>query len=330
MLKGLHARALLTVSLLASVPGWAQAAEPKAAAGAQITFHADEAYPESFAWSPRQKVFFVGSIHKGTLGTVSLTGTYKPFASDSAMVASTGIKYDAKRNLVWAALCDIGVATQSSPRTQGKQAAVIAFDASTGKKKHAIDLTGVGSDGAHCANDLAFDPAGNVYVTDSNTPVVYVIDRHFKPRELVRNEAFTGEGFNLNGIVYHPDGYLLVGKHNTGDLFRITLGPKVEVRAVQLSAKIPGADGIERVDRNTLVIAQNAGQDRAIRVTSTDGWQSAEVVEVARSVASFPVAVTTVGNDLYMLVNRVDTLIDPSAKKVSDYLVQRLPSKSGD
>ncbi|MDR3369695.1 hypothetical protein [Rhodoferax sp.] len=290
-----------------------------------ITFHADQAYPESVAWSPRQNAFFVGSLRLGTIGIVSPSGGYRQFASDKLMFGSGGIKYDAKRNWVWAALCDIGVSTASSPQTQGKTAAVIAFDAKSGKRKRYIDLAPL-VPGAHCANDLAFDGAGNIYVTDSFAPVVYVIDQKMKARVLVSSEKFEGQNFNLNGIAYHGSGYLLVGKHNSGDFYKITLKPRVEVQIVELSIKVPGADGIELLGKTSMIVAQNQGHDRAMLLTSIDDWKSAKVQELAKSVVSFPTAVTTRGKDIYMLNNRVDTLIDASANKVSDYVLQRLPA----
>ncbi len=293
-----------------------------------ITFHADEVYPESVTWSPRQKAFFVGSLRKGNIGKVLMNGEYQPFAQDVLMLGSSGVKYDTKRNWVWAAMCDIGVATGSSPATQGKVAAIIAFDATTGEKKRFIDLAPL-VEGGRCANDLAFDPAGNIYVTDSFAPVVYVIDKHFKPRVLIKSDLFSGENFNLNGIVYHPGGFILVGKHNSGELFRITLSPKPEVHLVRLSSAIPGVDGIELEGATSLVAAQNSGHDRALQITSSDGWKSAEVTELAKAAATFAVAVTRVGHDDYLLVNRVVTLISPSATKVSDYILQRLPSRTG-
>lgn len=313
---------IVAATLLASMLPHAQASTPQSAGN--ITFHADEAYPESVAWSARQRTFFVGSFHKGTIGKVSPEGKYKAFASDKRMVGSAGIKYDAKRNWVWAALCDVGAATRSSPSTQGKLGAVIAFDASTGKAMRYIDLAPLVG-GGHCTNDLTIDPDQNIYVTDSIAPVIYVIDRHFRPRVLVRSEKFQGENFNLNGIVYHPDGYLLVGKHNSGEFFRISLKPRVEIQQVELPAAVPGADGIELVDGHTLLVAQNLGHDRAVLLTSTDGWKSAEIQEVSKSAVSFPTAITIKGREAYMLNNRVDTLIDPSAKRVSDYVLQHLP-----
>lgn len=318
----------LAGALLAASQATAQSAKSASKQSTSITFHAEEAYPESVAWSPRQDAFFVGSLRKGTIGKVSPSGAYKAFASDTRMFGTSGIKYDARRNWVWAALCDIGVATKTSPNTQGKIAAIIAFDATSGKRKRFIDLAPL-VEGPRCANDLAFDPEGNIYVTDSFAPVVYVVDKRFTPRVLVRSKLFTGENFNLNGIVYHPDGYLLVGKHNSGELFRITLMPTPEVFPVHLSTAIPGADGIELLSPGSVVAAQNSGYDRAVQLNSGDGWRSAEVVELAKAAASFPVAVTWAGDELYLLVNRVDTLITPTAVKLSDYLLQNVSAGAG-
>jgi sugar lactone lactonase YvrE len=317
-------KAALAVVLMGAMTAHARGPEANQESSDTVTFHADQAYPESVSWSARQKVFFVGSLRLGTIGKVTPTGVYKPFASDTAMFGSGGIKYDAKRNWVWAALCDIGVSTKSSPDTKGKTAAIIAFNATTGKKERYINLAPLTA-GGHCANDLAFDPEGNIYVTDSFAPVVYAVDHHFKARVLVRSDVFKGDNFNLNGIAYHPDGYLLVGKHNSGEFFRVTLKPQVKVQAIALPRTVPGADGIELINRNSLVVAQNAGHDLAVRLTTADGWKSARVEEVSKSVVSFPTAITLMGRNVYMLNNRVDTLIDPLAQRVSDYVLQRLP-----
>jgi len=45
------------------------------------------------------------------------------------------------------------------------------------------------------------------------------------------NEAFTG----LNGIVYHPDGYLLAGTNENGGLVKVMLDDPTNVSVVELS-----------------------------------------------------------------------------------------------
>jgi hypothetical protein len=50
------------------------------------------------------------------------------------------------------------------------------------------------------SNDLTFDTAGNIYITDSFSPVIYKVDTDYKVSILIQDPAFAGEGFNLNRI----------------------------------------------------------------------------------------------------------------------------------
>jgi sugar lactone lactonase YvrE len=133
----------------------------------------------------------------------------------------------------------------------------------------------------------------------------------------------TGDGFNLNGIAWHKDGYLLVDKYNTGELFRVSTSNPTDIEPVKLPEALPGADGIHLVDGEHLIVAQNLGKDRIVELTSTDGWKSATIVRTKQGEASMPTAPITVGRDIYVLDSRLDTLFDPKATKVGDYLLQQ-------
>lgn len=291
-------------------------------AAGDIAFTAEQAYPEGIAWSPAQKVFFVSSIHTGVVGKVSPEGKYTPFIQDDKLVSSVGLHFDAQRNLLWVAIGDVGASTRSSPAMQGKLAALAAYDATTGERRAYHDL-GRLVDGGHFANDLALDAAGNVYVTDSFAPVIYRIDTKGVATVFARSELFKGEGFNLNGIVYHPDGYLLVGKSNSGELFRVSTKNPSEVHRVQLSAPVPGADGLVLRGRDRITVVQNSGADQVLDVVSTDGWQSATLQAARKSAHSFPTTGVLAGKSLYVLNARLDTLFSKDAPKVSDYLLQK-------
>lgn len=72
-----------------------------------------------------------------------------------------------------------------------------------------------------------------------------------------RSDSFKGEGFNLNGIVHHPDGYLLVAKYNSGEIFRInTRKNPGTVHRVKLSAPVTGADGSVLRGRDRISVVQ--------------------------------------------------------------------------
>lgn len=287
-----------------------------------ISFTAEQTYPESFAWDAKQNVFFVGSVRKGTIGKVSPQGVYTPFIQDAQLVATTGLAVDTKRNLLWVAICDLGASTRSAATTAYKLAAVAAYDATTGERRAYHDL-GQLVQGGHMANDLALDAAGNVYVTDSFSPVVYRIDAKGQASVFAQSDAFKGEGFNLNGIVAHPDGYLLVNKYNSGELFRISMANGADIQRVNLPEAVKGADGMLLRDNTHLVIVQNAGNDQVVELVSTDGWKSATLQPARKTAQSFPTAAVKVGQDVYVLNSRLDTLLDKDAPKVSEYLLQK-------
>lgn len=313
IVRALVLAAAFTAPLLASVP---------AHAAGDIAFTATQAYPEGIAWSPAQNAFFVSSIRLGVIGKVSPQGRYSAFIRDDKLVSSVGLQLDSRRNLLWVAVGDLGNSVRSSAATQGKLAAVAAYDATTGELRAYHDLGGL-VEGGHFANDLALDAQGNVYVTDSFSPVIYRVDTHGKASVFVRNELFTGEGFNLNGIVYHADGYLLVAKHNSGELFRVSTNGPREVRRVQLPEALKGADGLLLRAPNRLTVVQNSGADRVVELVSNDGWQSAAIESSSKSAMSFPTTATLADKHLYVLNSRLDTLLTKDVPRVSEYLLQK-------
>jgi len=307
---------IFTTAVLAAVLSSA------ALAAGDIGFTAEQAYPEGIAWSAAQNSFFVSSIHQGTIGKVAMNGHYTPFIHDDKLVSSVGLQFDAKRNLVWAAVGDLGNSVHSSPATQGKLAAVAAFDATTGERRAYHDLGSL-VEGGHFGNDLTLDAQGQVYVTDSFSPVIYRLDAKGKASVFVRSELFTGEGFNLNGIVWHADGYLLVNKHNSGELFRISTKGTPEIQRVTLPEALKGADGLLLLAPNRLALVQNSGADRVIELVSNDGWQSATIATAHKTAQSFPTSAARVGKGYYVLNSRLDTLMTKDALRVSNYLLQK-------
>ena len=291
-------------------------------AAGDVRFSSEQVYPEGVAWVAGQHSFFVSSIHQGVIGKVALDGHYTPFIRDDKLVSSVGLQFDARRNLIWAAVGDLGNSVRSSPATQGKLAALAAFDAVTGERRAYHDLGGL-VEGGHFANDLALDDQGQVYVTDSFAPLIYRLDTQGRATVFVRSELFTGEGFNLNGIVWHADGYLLVNKHNSGELFRISTRGAPEIRRVALPEALKGADGLLLLAPNRLALVQNAGVDRVVELVSDDGWTSARIASAHKTAQSFPTTATRVGPGYYVLNSRLDTLMTKDAPRVSDYLLQR-------
>jgi len=290
---------------------------------ADIGFSSETAYPESVTWSAKQNRFFVSSVRHGTVGTVTPDGTYAPFIADEKLVSTVGLLVDDERNMLWVTNSDPGAGERTNAATQGKLAGVATYDATTGKRLAYYDL-GHLSEGTHFANDLALDDDGNAYVTDSFAPIIYRISKAGQASIFAQSPLFKeAAGFNLNGIAYHRDGYLLVGKYNSGDLFRVSIADPAKIERVKLDQPLKGADGFNLVDAEHLVVVLNLGADKTVELVSTDGWTSAKVTRETKSLKSMPTAATRAGKDVWILNSRLDTLFDAKADKVSDFLLQK-------
>lgn len=310
-------------TLLASVATTALLLLVAPALAQDIPFTSDNSYPESFTYSAKQDVFLLGSVTQGLVAKLDKVGAYTPFISDDRLVSTVGLLVDDATNTLWVTNSDPGAGARTAAATQGTLAAIATYDATSGAPKAYYDL-GALSQGAHFANDIVLDAAGNAYVTDSFAPLIYKIDPAGKASIFAQSPLFlAGEGFNLNGIAWHADGFLLVGKYNSGELFRISTTDPTDIQKVKLPEALPGADGIHLIDAEHLLVVQNLGADRTVELTSTDGWKSATIISQRASERSMPTAAVSVDGEIYVLNSRLDTLFDPKATKVGDYLLQQ-------
>lgn len=310
-----HAAIISTVVLLTATASLATD-------GRDIEFSGTTIYPESASWSAEQNKFFVGSVRHGSIGTVDLTGSYKVLATDEALPSTFGIHVDDARDQIWVTVGDLGTSERSSPATTGKLAQVAVFDSKSGKRLALYDLASVGP-GLRNANDVALDPFGNAYVTDSFAQVIYRIDTSGKLTVYADSPLLkTGEMFGLNGIVYHPDGYLLVGAWNSGEIFRISTSDPGQISKVVLPETFKGMDGINLTDPKHLVASVNVGAQRAVEITSDDGWATGKIAATKPAVSTFPSAVAVSGADAWILNSRIDSLLDPKANKVDHFILQ--------
>lgn len=289
----------------------------------RIAFSADTAYPESVTFSAKQDSFMVGSVRHGGVAKVARDGTFSPFITDPMLISTTGVLTDDQSNTIWVANADPGAGDRTTEATLGKLAAVGAYDATTGTRRAYYDL-GAMTPGAHFANDMTLDDAGNLYVTDSFAPLIYKITPDGKATIFAQSPLFhDAEGFNLNGITWVEEGYLLVGKYNSGTIFRISAANPADVTTVKLPEALLGADGFHLMDATHLVVVQNMGVDRTVELVSTDGWASASIDHAEKSLMSMPTAAAEANGVVYVLNSRLDTLFNPKAEKVSDYLLQK-------
>jgi len=290
-------------------------------------------YPETIEYDRVHDQFLVGSFREGAVYRVDAEGGVTPLVEDPRLCSVLGIAVDGARGRLWVVNSDLGASVRPSSAGPRKLAAVGVYDLSTGAPLDYIDLAPL-SAGEHLLNGIAVDGDGNAYVTDSFSPVIYKIDRDGRPTVFLRDERFVGPGINLNGLVVHPDGYLLVVKKSDGALFKVPLGNPAGATSVTTSERVVGGDGVTLVGKKGLVIIANQTPERAANaayyLSSSDDWTSATVGPAQPLGDVYPTTAALRRDQLYVLHSKLNELIqsppDRKAGLAEQARIQRIGS----
>ncbi len=265
--------------------------------------------PEGVEYDQTHGRILVGSLTDGSVYQLEKDGRLIPVVEDPELVSSVGIEVDEARGRLLVANSDRSVFASGTG-----QAKLGVFDSGSGERIAMVDLAATIEDRteetAFFANDVTVDDQGRIYVSDSRTGAIYVVDEAYEASLLHRFE--TSEAFIPNGLVYHPSGYLLVAGRER--LYKVPLNDPASASQVSLSEQIDGADGVVWTSDGRLAIVANR-QNRVVAFTSADDWTSAELV----GVAPYEVMATTVavvGDDLYVVHPHFQDDGAPSVERV--------------
>lgn len=125
------------------------------------------------------------------------------------------------------------------------------------------------------------DEEGNAYVTDFRGNKIWKVDTNGEILSIIRNPLFNPDkwyqSIGLNGIVYHPNGYLLVIHTFSGNLLKIELkngGEEVKLVKIGGGKNLVMGDGLELISPYKLAVA---GGPAARLVESSDDWETATI-----------------------------------------------------
>ncbi|KQS91667.1 hypothetical protein [Chryseobacterium sp. Leaf394] len=243
---------------------------------ARIEFNAPESYPEGITYDNTSDVFFVSSARLGSVGKVTPAGVYSPLINDPSFKSTYGMKIHPDGKRLFFCVSDANYSKFTSPDTRKKMARLIGIDMVTGKKTDDIDLSKLTS-GNHFANDLTFDDQKNAYVTDSFSNVIYKVSSGGQASVFAESPLFKTEGVGLNGIVYHPSGYLLTVSSGTGAIYKIDVKNPKNVIRVATDQFFMNGDGLLLMGNQKLIVVQNGGSDKIYELTSEDNFTSAKL-----------------------------------------------------
>lgn len=284
-------------------------------------------YPEGIDYDSKNEKFLFSSLHKGAVYSMDAKGVMAVFATSSMMVLPTGVYTDETRNRLIVANADLGISQKSTAGSAGSVASVIIFNLTNGALIKEIDLKGFTPNAGSCPNDVAVDSNGNIYVTDSFSPIIYKIDANYSPSVFSTNTLFgTSPGnFGLNGIVFHPDGYFLIAKTASSKILKVPVNDPGDVTEVTgMAFNYP--DGIEFNKKNELVVIENGlGTGKSHTFSSSDGWASAvKVGETSIGKDEFPTTAALASNGhMYVIHSKLGKLLGGDQTQ-SDFIIQKI------
>lgn len=301
------------------------------AAPAVVAFTQAGLYPEGVQYDAANSRFLVTSLTTGRVGQVKDDGTYSTaFPDDPKLVSAIGLYLDEPRNRVLACISDPGAnQARSTTATQGKLARLAVFNRSTPTAAPTfVELGTLRPALNHFANDVAVDAQGNAYVTDSYSNLIYRVDAVTNVATVFLEDAArlgtpAAGAFGFNGIVFHPDGYLLVAKSDNGAIYKVPLSSPSTYTQVATTQNLMAADGLLLQDNNTLQVVSNA-QAKVFRLATTNGFGAATLSGTFATKAEFPTTLTRRDGNSYVLYANLDALFSGRTPAVSQYSINRV------
>jgi sugar lactone lactonase YvrE len=273
---------------------------------APIELPANFQYPNGIAHAS-DGTLYVGSVTSGQILRITPEGkTETFFPGNDEVFAATSLRLDEPRGILWGTSPDFlgtrganGEVTRRSPR-------IFALDTRSGEVLRVIPMP----DGGF-GNDMAIDPTGGIYVTDSSRPWIhYLAPGATQFKTWAEDEQFRAQEIGLAGIARHSSGVLIVGKFSDGELLKITPRPqgKATVEPISLARKLENPDGIQFAPDGSLLVTEGSvesGNGRLLRVDVLSPGTEPRPVETLVENLESPVNLTVAGEDIWISEARI-------------------------
>ena len=281
----------------------------------------DTLFPEGITYNPRSDRFILGSFRQGAIFDVDKNGNTQKIIEDERLHSVLAVRIDTVRNKLLVLTSDLGASIKTSPKAVKHYAALATYDLSSGKPLQFVDLSKILPDSEHLVNGMTLDNDGHAYITDSFAAAIYKVDNKGVASLFLQNDAFKGKGINLNGIIYHPNGYLMTVKKSNGALYKIPLNQPENFSVVKSDDQYIGADGLILAKNNEVIIIANRAlghnTDAAFSVHSNDEWQTMKTTGQYPFGNVYPTTGVIKNGALYVVYTKLNRLVSapPSEKQ---------------
>ncbi len=274
----------------------------------QAVVHSKEAFvikdrqlhAEGIDYDPREKIFYLGSIHKRKIIKVK-EGVVTDFCQSGVdgLTSTLGIKVDVKQNVLWAS---------SSPMPEMKnydtltRSAVFKFDLSSGKVLKKYELPHPYKTSVF--GDLILDKNGKPYISDSKNNIVWTLNLKTDQLEIFYTSK---EFWNIQGIAFNEsESQLFISDYIKG-VFKLDVARKqlISVGASE-EVSLKGIDGIYFYKESLLAIQNGVVPLRSTRYylnSKQDAITSYKIIDRAHVAFNEPTLGVIVGKNFYYIAN---------------------------
>jgi sugar lactone lactonase YvrE len=283
---------------------------------------------ESVAYDPTTQTFYVSSVHKRKIVSLDKNGALKNFSGEQDGLWSVlGIKVDAKRRHLWVVSSAFPQMMNFKKDEEGF-AGVFKYDLNTGKliKKYVLS----NKPAPHGFGDLIVSAGGDVFISDSLNPSVYIIRSQKDELELfLENENFASP----QGLAFSDDEkHLFMADYSRG-IFDIDVKTKnVTYLASPANATLHGIDGLYFYKGSLIGIQNGVNPNRIIRVALSSDlkqFNKFTVMEVNNPLFGEPTLGVIVKDIFYFIANSQWDTVDnkgqlASADKLQNPLILKV------
>jgi DNA-binding beta-propeller fold protein YncE len=259
-------------------------------------------WPEGVDYDSRTGRYYVASVRHRTIADVANGGVVRELwqRDKPGVGAVLGVRVDPKRNLLWATLAGI---PQMHAYAAGDSsiAALVRVRISDGAIEQQWNLAPAPS--GHVLGDLTVGPSGDVFVTDSNDPVLYRLRPSADSLERITSPYFR----SLQGAAAAPNERVLYVADYAHGILRVDLSTNSVTRLGDPPGTTTlGCDGIVLEGGSIIAVQNGVSPARVMRfVLDSAGLQitRAEVLDQNVAVADEPTIGTIAGGEFVYVAN---------------------------
>lgn len=280
----------------------AHSLQPSARSAVRASLADSSFWPEGMDYDARTRRWYVASIRHGTIAEVSEGGTSRElWARGTPMIGAVlAVRVDTMRGVLW-------VTTSGLPQTRGFApadtaiAALLMIRPTDGAILRRWDLPVV--QGGHTLGDVAVGARGEIFLSDSNEPVLYRLRSEHDTLERITSPLFR----SLQGIATAPDGRVAYVADYSHGILRVDLATGVVTRVDDAPRTTTlGCDGIV-FHRGAIIAIQNgvspARVMRFVLDASGTHFVGAEVLDRNSAIADEPTIGAVVGDAFVYVAN---------------------------